>query len=62
MKIFVSWGLTANAQAEEKERCLAIGMNSCLFKSVSLQQLESSLCLIDIRQPRSRLGELIYTL
>nr|WP_240912962.1 ATP-binding protein [Yersinia massiliensis] len=55
----VIWGLTANAQAEEKERCLAIGMNLCLFKPVSLQQLESSLRLIDIRQPRSRLGELI---
>ncbi|MCB5306959.1 response regulator [Yersinia massiliensis] len=55
----VIWGLTANAQAEEKERCLAIGMNLCLFKPVNLQQLESSLRLIDIRQPRSRLGELI---
>ncbi|MBP1015274.1 ATP-binding protein, partial [Serratia fonticola] len=32
----IIWGLTANAQAEEKERCLAMGMNLCLFKPVDL--------------------------
>lgn len=39
----IIWGLTANAQAEEKERCLAMGMNLCLFKPVDLPQLEAAL-------------------
>lgn len=55
----VIWGLTANAQEEERERCLAVGMNLCLFKPVNLQQLESSLRLVNAQQPASRLGELI---
>ncbi|MDA5495932.1 transporter substrate-binding domain-containing protein [Yersinia intermedia] len=58
-KEIVIWGLTANAQVQEKERCLAVGMNLCLFKPVNLQQLESLLCVIVNRQPISRLGELI---
>ncbi|NIH15881.1 MAG: response regulator [Serratia symbiotica] len=36
-------GLTANAQAEEKERCLDMGMNRCLFKPVDLPNLEAAL-------------------
>ncbi|CNG74193.1 putative virulence sensor protein [Yersinia intermedia] len=55
----VIWGLTASAQPEEKERCLAVGMNLCLFKPVNLQQLRSSLRLIESRQPASRLAELV---
>lgn len=39
----IIWGLTANAQAEEKERCLAMGMNLCLFKPIDLPQLEAAL-------------------
>jgi two-component system sensor histidine kinase EvgS len=39
----IIWGLTANAQAHEKERCLAMGMNLCLFKPVDLPQLEAAL-------------------
>lgn len=39
----VIWGLTANAQTEEKERCLAAGMNLCLFKPIDLQQLKAAL-------------------
>lgn len=39
----IIWGLTANAQAEEKERCLAMGMNLCLFKPVDLPKLEAAL-------------------
>ena len=39
----IIWGLTANAQAEEKERCLVMGMNLCLFKPVDLPQLEAAL-------------------
>lgn len=36
-------GFTANAQVEERQRCLAVGMNDCLFKPVSLSMLKSCL-------------------
>ncbi|WXL26813.1 transporter substrate-binding domain-containing protein [Ectopseudomonas mendocina] len=36
------FGYTANAQPEEQERCLRAGMNKCLFKPISLEEL--SLC------------------
>lgn len=36
-------GFTANAQIGEAERCLAAGMNDCLFKPISLQSLEARL-------------------
>ncbi|QXI36517.1 transporter substrate-binding domain-containing protein [Pseudomonas xantholysinigenes] len=36
-------GITANAQAEERQRCLDSGMDDCLFKPVSLQALRSVL-------------------
>lgn len=55
----VIWGLTANAQAEEKERCINAGMNLCLFKPISLQQLETSLSLIKRKDRVSRLGDII---
>jgi two-component system sensor histidine kinase EvgS len=32
-------GITANAQAEERQRCLDSGMDDCLFKPVGLQAL-----------------------
>lgn len=32
-------GLTANAQPEEKARCLRAGMNDCLFKPLNLKAL-----------------------
>ncbi|WP_434562313.1 transporter substrate-binding domain-containing protein [Pseudomonas sp. Z4-20] len=39
-------GFTANAQPEERDRCLAAGMDDCLFKPISLKQLDA--CLVSI--------------
>lgn len=39
-------GFTANAQAEEKERCIKAGMDDCLFKPISLTNLNSRLALV----------------
>ncbi|PKH26424.1 hypothetical protein CIG19_01070 [Enterobacterales bacterium CwR94] len=36
-------GLTANAQASERERCLAVGMNECLFRPLELENLARAL-------------------
>lgn len=46
------YGLTANAQPEERERCLQVGMNDCLFKPLRLHQLEKILAEVQIlKQP-----------
>ncbi|HHQ4671709.1 TPA: ATP-binding protein [Aeromonas veronii] len=37
------FGYTANAQMEVKEACLAAGMNDCLFKPISLDELSKKL-------------------
>ncbi|WP_075182679.1 ATP-binding protein [Pantoea sp. 1.19] len=36
-------GLTANAQLSERERCLAAGMDECLFRPLELDQLRQTL-------------------
>jgi len=36
-------GVTANAQAEERARCLASGMDECLFKPIGLRALKNHL-------------------
>lgn len=38
-------GVTANAQAEERQRCLDNGMDECLFKPIGLQALKACLPL-----------------
>ena len=55
----VIWGLTANAQNDEKERCLAMGMDLCLFKPVDLQQLKAALSSVDSAPEEHSLGEFI---
>ena len=38
-RVLTIWGLTATAQEHERERCLAAGMDACLFKPITLTQL-----------------------
>nr|WP_246238015.1 transporter substrate-binding domain-containing protein [Pseudomonas akapageensis] len=52
MKPCTILGYTANAQPEERERCLQAGMNDCLFKPISLTSLGQRLAAIAV-QPRS---------
>jgi len=42
-KPLIILGLTANAQPEERKRCIAAGMDDCLFKPLRLKQLETLL-------------------
>lgn len=42
-KTLIILGLTANAQPEERRRCIAAGMDDCLFKPLNLKQLEANL-------------------
>lgn len=39
-------GFTANAQPDEKDRCLEAGMDDCLFKPISLKELGQRLDLV----------------
>lgn len=55
----IIWGLTANAQTDEKERCLAAGMNLCLFKPVDLQQLKAALRSVNMPADRRLLEEFV---
>ncbi|MCU9948894.1 transporter substrate-binding domain-containing protein [Pseudomonas sp. PDM13] len=34
------WGFTANAQPDERQRCLDAGMDDCLFKPITLGELD----------------------
>jgi two-component system, NarL family, sensor histidine kinase EvgS len=45
-------GLTANAQLEVRDQCLASGMNGCLFKPVELDDLHQALQEIRISQAK----------
>lgn len=45
-------GFTANAQSEEIQRCLEAGMNDCLFKPISLNDLSIHLASV---KPRTNL-------
>ncbi|WP_058546863.1 transporter substrate-binding domain-containing protein [Pseudomonas fluorescens] len=47
-------GFTANAQAEEKDRCAEAGMDDCLFKPISLRELNASLASVtpDVGAPQ----------
>lgn len=47
-------GVTANALAEEKQRCLESGMDSCLSKPVTLDILKQTLALYAARVRKSR--------
>jgi two-component system sensor histidine kinase EvgS len=44
-------GVTANAQAEERARCLASGMDKCLFKPIGLRTLKAHLPQANLAQP-----------
>lgn len=57
-KHLLIYGLTANAQQEERERCLSAGMNDCLFKPLRLHTLEKILSDVQThRQPTNRGAE-----
>ncbi|WP_082804049.1 transporter substrate-binding domain-containing protein [Erwinia sp. ErVv1] len=47
----VIWGLTASALPQVREACLQSGMNECLFKPLSLENLAQALCKLPSEQP-----------
>jgi len=47
-------GVTANALAEEKQRCIESGMDSCLSKPVTLDILKTTVDLYAARVRSSR--------
>ncbi|WP_279022704.1 two-component system sensor histidine kinase RcsC [Gibbsiella quercinecans] len=47
-------GVTANALAEERQRCMAAGMDNCLSKPVTLESLEQTLAFYSQQVRRTR--------
>ncbi|MGL6513821.1 response regulator [Aeromonas hydrophila] len=41
------WGFTAHATARERERCLAAGMDECLYKPIGLARLRTALACLE---------------
>ncbi|WP_323903125.1 response regulator [Aeromonas hydrophila] len=41
------WGFTAHATARERERCLAAGMDECLYKPIGLARLRTALSSLE---------------
>jgi len=54
--VFPVIGVTANALAEEKQRCMDAGMDNCLSKPVTLDVLKSTLGLYAERVRKARQG------
>lgn len=54
--VFPVIGVTANALAEEKQRCMEAGMDNCLSKPVTLDVLKATLALYAERVRKSREG------
>jgi two-component system capsular synthesis sensor histidine kinase RcsC len=52
-------GVTANALAEEKQRCMEAGMDNCLSKPVTLETLEQTLAYYSqqVRRLRAESGD-----
>ena len=55
----IIWGLTANARSEEKERCLASGMQLLLFKPINIDELSHLLSSVKPRSIFSALENII---
>jgi two-component system capsular synthesis sensor histidine kinase RcsC len=47
-------GVTANALAEEKQRCMEAGMDNCLSKPVTMDTLNTSLAFYAERVRKGR--------
>lgn len=54
--VFPVIGVTANALAEEKQRCMDAGMDNCLSKPVTLDVLKSTLGIYAERVRKARQG------
>jgi two-component system sensor histidine kinase EvgS len=53
-------GFTANAQPDEKDRCLAEGMDDCLFKPISLGDLSARLASVQPSTESRSVGGRVY--